>query len=758
VIDHYCVSCHNQKLRTGGLTLDTIDPSKPSAHAEVWEKVVRKLRMRLMPPPGRPRPDEATYDALAIWLEQTIDRGAAARPNPGRTAAVHRLNRSEFQNAIRDLLGLDVDVASLFPVEPATFGLDNIADVLSISPGLMARYMSAARTISRLAVGLKPPVPVVETYRPPATMKQDARLGEEFPLGSRGGLAFRKYFPTTGEYEIRVSLTVVGLDEDRRIFSQEPSLLDVRLDGARIKRFTVGGENQGNLTARFAVPAGSYQVSVSFVEALTEPDGVIRQRGRALSAQENDIVSPISEREVASVAIAGPYNDVAAADSASRRKIFVCRPIRGTDDEPCARTILSALARRAYRRPVTEAVVQSLLGFYKTGRNEASFDDGIQFALERLLVDPSFLFRIERDPQAARANIPYQITDLELASRLSFFLWSSIPDETLLDLAAKGRLHESRMLARQARRLLADPRANALVDNFFEQWLDLRVLRSLEPDRVAFPDFDKNLQTALQREMELFLRSQLAEDRSVMELLTANYTFVNERLARHYRIPNVYGSEFRRVTFSEDNPRIGLLGKGGILAVTSYPNRTSPVLRGKWVIANLLGTPPPDPPPNVPGLKDAGATGQPASVRERLEQHRKISVCATCHAQFDPLGLALENFDATGAWRTEDAGTQIDASAAMPGTSPFQGPAGLRQFLASHSEQVVGAVTEKLLAYALGRRTEYYDRPTIRQIVRDAKANDYRWSSIILGIVKSAAFRMRMPPSAESASLRARSF
>jgi hypothetical protein len=801
VIDQYCVGCHNQKLQTAGLALDSVDPREASAHADVWEKVVRKLRMGQMPPAGLPRPDQATYDALSAWLETEIDRGAMARPNPGRTAAFHRLNRAEYQNAIRDLLGIELDVASLLPIDPATAGLDNMANMLSISPALMARYTSAARKISRLAVGLAPPAPVAETYSVSSKLNQDAHLGEDFTLGSRGGLAFRHYFPIDGEYEVKVTLKREGYLE----YPKEPSLLDLRLDGARVQRFTVDGDdktkpvplsydartvpgdrlweasygystrlespsNADNLTVRVPVKAGPHQVSAAFVEKLAEPDGVL-QAGRVAfaggdelkrSVNDNDIVSLLTRPEVTSVAITGPYNDTRPEDAATRQKILVCQPTGRTNEAACAKTIVTRLARLAYRRPVTDSEVQSLVDFYKAGRREGSFDDGIQLALERLLVAPSFLFRIEHDPATARPNTPYQISDLELASRLAFFLWSSIPDQALLDVAAKGALSAPGVLEREARRLLADPRSTALVDNFFTQWLDLRTLRTLAPDIVQFPDFDENLRTALQREIELFLRSQLTENRSVTELLTANYTFVDERLARHYRIPNVYGSAFRRITLADD-ARIGLLGKGGILAVTSYANRTSPVLRGKWVIANLLGTPPPPPPPNVPSLKENAATDQPASVRERLEQHRKNPVCANCHAQFDPLGLALENFDATGAWRTKDAGVPIDASATMPGTGVFQGPVGLRQFLLSHREQVVSAVTEKLLAYALGRRTEYYDRPVIRVIVREAKANDYRWSSILVGIVNSGPFRMRMPASGDSkpatttvASLKAR--
>ena len=756
----YCLACHNQRLKTGGVVLEGIDLSNISERADLWERVLKKLRMGLMPPTGRPRPDQATYDALGSWIEGEIDSVASARPNPGRTAAFHRLNRTEYSNVIRDLLALDIDVTSMFPAEPSTFGLDNIAEVLSLSPALMARYTSAARRISRLAVGLRPMAAGLDTYTIAPGLSQDGRMSDVLPLGSRGGMAIQHYFSVAGEYDIKIGLN--GGDAVR-----EPNEIDLRLDGVRIERFTVGGEPIGkpaplgydgnifgdkqweeyvhtagdNLAVRVAVKAGRRQVSASFVERIWEPDGVMRSR-RVSSLDDNDIQALYKPPDIEAIYIRGPYSSGSAGDTPSRRRIFVCRPERVTDEEPCATVILGMLARRAYRRPVTDGDLETLLEFYRLGRSEGSFEDGIQFALERILVAPSFLFRVEREP--ANSNTPYPLTDLELASRLSFFLWGSIPDDRLLDLAVQGRLSDRRVLEREARRLIADPRSTARVVDFLSQWLELRLLSGLAPDSRAFPDFDEHLRSALQRELEFFLKSQVAEDHGVFELLTAKYTFVNERLARHYGIPNVYGNEFRRVTVTDD-ARVGLFGKGGILAVTSYPNRTSPVLRGKWVLANLLGSPPPEPPPNVSDLKDVGPTGQPASVRERLEQHRNNPVCATCHAQFDPLGLALENFDAIGAWRTEDAGAPINASFVMPGTTPLQGPAGLRQFLTGHSEQVVGAVTEKLLALALGRVTETFDRPVIRKILQDAKASDYRWSSILVGVVNSTTFRMRMP-------------
>ena len=770
VFDRYCVGCHNGQLRTAGLELDSVDTNNVSAHTEIFEKVVRKLRMGLMPPAGRPRPDQATYDGLASWLERELDRAAAARPHPGRTVTFHRLNRAEYHNATRDLLALDMDVTSLLPPDDHMFGLDNVGDALSITPALMERYMSAARKISRLAIGLKPPAPVIQTYRVASNMPQDGHFNPDLPLGSRGGMVVRSYFPTDGEYEVKVRLRRGG--NDVILGLEEPHQLDIRLDGKRLKRFTVGGENRGQrspatydgnipgdpsweeythnadgiLKLRFAVKAGDHQLSVSFIADFSEPDGVFRRATAGLSKGPsfNDIDALVRRPAVEHIAIGGPYMVAGPGETASRQRIFVCRPTQRTNEEACARKILTALTRRAYRRPVTEADVRIPLGFYRVARSQGTFDDGIQFALERILVDPAFLFRAVRDPASAAPNTPYQIDDLELASRVSFFLWSSIPDDELLDIAAKGRLREPATLERQVRRMLADPRSMALVDNFFGQWLELRAVRHLVPDRIQFPDFDENLREAFEKEMTLFLESQLREDRSVVDLLTASYTFVNGRLARHYQIPNIYGSEFRRVTLSDDR-RVGILGRASILTATSYPTRTSPVLRGKWLLSNILGTPPPPPPPDVPGLRDTGENGKAASVRERLELHRKNPVCAACHAHMDPLGFALENFDAVGAWRTEDAGAPINASGAMPGGGKFEGPAGLRQLLLENREQFVRTVTEKLLAYALGRGLEYYDNPAIRTIVRQAQGSDYSWSSIILGIVKSVPFRMRNP-------------
>ena len=769
LLDRYCVTCHNARLRTAGLELDTADLADVGGGAEVWEKVVRKLRADAMPPPGRPRPAAETRAEFASWLETALDRAAAAHPNPGRPA-IHRLNRTEYVNAIRDLLGLEVDARSLLPGDNSdVHGFDNNADILSISPLLMERYLSAARKISRLVVG-RARTPDFHQRRVHKWMVQEDRMNDDLPFGSRGGTAVPYFFPADGEYEVQVELQRTGNQHIKGLGSEHQ--LDVRLDGALIERFTIGGEEwvklappesySGNinvglewedyshnmdrdLKVRFPVQAGRRVVGVSFVGRQWELEGVIvTQPQVGVSLSRNEI--PDGNPSVASVTISGPLTVTGPGeDTLPRRKIFVCQPSSGADeaeDEACAREILSPLARRAYRRPVTEQDVRTLLSFHETGRAEGSFEAGIQFALERLLVSPGFLFRIEADPAREAGTAIHRISDLELASRLSFFLWSSIPDDALLDVAARDALEDPAVLEQQVRRMIADPRSKALVDNFVGQWLAVRNVRDVVPDSQLFPEFDENLREAFQQETELFMESQLREDRSLLGLLDADYTFVNERLARHYGIPNVYGNRFRRVTFP-DAERGGLLGHGSILTVTSYPNRTSPVLRGKWLLDNFLGTPPPAPPPDIPSLRENTATRTPTSVRERLEEHRRNPACAVCHAPMDPLGFALENFDAIGAWRTTDALSPVDASASLPDGTRFEGPAGLRALLLSKREQFVRTVTEKLLTYALGREIEYYDAPVVRQITRTAAADDYRWSSLILEIVKSMPFQMR---------------
>jgi Protein of unknown function (DUF1592)/Protein of unknown function (DUF1588)/Protein of unknown function (DUF1595)/Protein of unknown function (DUF1585)/Protein of unknown function (DUF1587) len=713
-----------------------------------------------MPPAGAPRPDAAAYRDVIAALESALDRASESQPHPGRVP-VHRLNRTEYANAIRDLLALEVDGRSLVADEPVPTGFDNVASVLTVSPALLESYMSAAATVSRLALGDPTLNPVVDTFKVPTAMVQDDRAGERQPFGSRGGTTVRYQFPLDGDYTIKVVLKrqlylyLIGMGE--------PHQIDVRLDGALLKRFTIGGEGKGmtapesfagntqgdpgwevymhtadeGLEVRVPVKAGTRDVSVSFVRQYWEPEGVLQppQRGFARTTNELYFGDPAVDR----VLVGGPYEARRPNDTSSRHRIFVCRPASGASDEPCARKILSTLARRAYRRPVTEAEVATLLEFYRAGRSEGGFEAVIQRGLRRVLSAPNFLFRVEHEPANLPPGTPYQIDAIDLASRLSFFLWSSIPDDELLDLAVRGTLRNPVVLEGQVRRMLRDSRSHALVDNFANQWLKLGRLSGIVPDVDEFPDFDENLRDALQQETREFVASQLREDRSVIDLVAANYTFVNERLARHYQIPRVYGSHFRRVTF-DDGIRGGLLGQASILTATSYPNRTSPVLRGRWLLETMLGAPPPAPPPDVPALKENGAEGERHSVRERLEVHRKNSGCAVCHVRMDPLGFSLENFDALGKWRTMSDGSPIDASASLPDGSRFEGVTGLRALLVSHREDFVRTFTNRLLSYAIARGTEHYDWPAVRKVVREAEADDYRWSAIIMGIVRSVPF------------------
>jgi Protein of unknown function (DUF1592)/Protein of unknown function (DUF1588)/Protein of unknown function (DUF1585)/Protein of unknown function (DUF1587)/Protein of unknown function (DUF1595) len=780
VLDKYCLTCHNQRVRSGGIAFDAVDVAKPAADGDVWERVIAKLRSRSMPPAGLPRPDAATYDAVARALEADVDRAWAAHPNPGRIGAVHRLNRVEYNNAIRDLFSLDIDVKSQLPGDETADGsFDNFADVLTISTAHLERYLSVARQVTRLAVGLPPTIPAAERFEIPLHVVQDDRQSEDLPLGSRGGMAIRYDFPVDGDYGVKVRLR--RQYQDYVMGMGWPQRLDVRLDGALVKRFTVGGEAKGRpaaasyagggepgfagdpgweaymqieadagLEIRIPVKAGPHLVGVSFVRELWEPEGLPQplQRGRVLT---NDEIY-MGYASVGSVDIGGPYSvERPTKDTASRRAIFVCQPQRASEERDCAAKVLKRIARLAYRRPTTSGDVQTLVDFFDKGRRDAgSFDGGIQFALERVLVDPDFLLRIYRDPPASRAAAfprdAYRLNDLEVASRVSFFLWNSIPDERLLDLADRGQLGKPDVLEQQVRRMLADARAtSALVDNFGAQWLNLRRVREVIVHPDFYPAFDESLLEAFEQETKMFLASTLKEDRSVLDLLRANYTFVNERLARHYGIPGIYGSRFRRVTFSNLDQRGGLLGNGSILATTSYPERTSPVLRGKWLLDNILGTPPPPPPPGVnTTLPEPKAGALPPTIRERLTQHRQNPTCASCHSVIDSLGFALENFDAIGGWRTiDESGKPVDASGSMVGGTTLQGLSGLRAALLEQPGRFPATVTAKLLAYALGRRVEYYDQPAVRQILRDAARDDYRWSSLILGIVKSPTFLMR---------------
>ena len=759
VLDQYCVTCHNQRvvqgtgtapsalvgqLRSVGLALDSLDLSAIGTHAGAWEAVVKKLRVGAMPPTGRPRPDDATVDGVATWLESALDRAAAEAPDPGRRSALHRLSRTEYQNAVRDLLALDdlpkeLDIAVMLPADNATSGFDNLAELLFVSPTLMERYLAAARKISRLAVGDPTMLPIVDTYQLDRDLVQDGHVAG-LPLGTRGGTRVRSHLPLDGEYLITVQFTRAA---------REPHDVEISVDGERVNLFTVG-ENPPKRTAsgvftfdadpdvevRVPLRAGPRDVAVSFLPksgALAE--GSVRAY-RSRSRQPS----------IASLIISGPFGADGAGDTPSRRRIFACQPgaaASDTDQASCARTILSALARRAYRRPVTEDDLGRLLQFYEQGRTEGGFERGIQRSIERLLVSPEFLFRIEREPDVVSADGVYPINDLELASRLSFFLWSSIPDDGLLEAATQGELRDPAVLDREVRRMLADPRSSALVTNFAEQWLFLRDVDAKEPDAGFFPGFDENLRQAFRTETTLFVDSVLRDDRSVLDLLTANHTFVNERLAKHYGIPHVYGSHFRRVDL-EDGRRRGLLGQGSILTLTSYGTRTSPVLRGKWILENLLSSPPPPPPPDVPALDERTADGKPRSMREAMEQHRANPVCASCHAQMDPLGFALENFDAIGRWRDRgESNLPIDASGLLPNGVRFDGPAGLRAELVKSPELFMTTVTEKLLTYALGRGVEHFDAPTIRAIVRDAARDDYRFASVVVGIVNSTPFQMR---------------
>jgi hypothetical protein len=736
--DMYCVGCHNERLKTGGLSLEADLPI--GAHAATWEKVAAKLRAGSMPPIGRPRPDASSRASFVSWLEGELDRAAAANPRPGRSASFHRLNRTEYQNAIRDLLALDIDAAALVPGDDAAYGFDNVGDVLSISPARLDAYLSAARRISLLAVGDPAARSEVATYSFSKMQLQEERH-EDLPFGSRGGAAFRHYFPVDGDYTLRIRFDGPAAGSDR---------FEVRLDGVRVGEMAPRGRASGDtsdvggvdvpITAR----AGRSVVGIVLLKRTLAAEG----RFPAYFPWGNSGVfaTTTGARQylrVDSVEVTGPVRTTGVGDTPSRRQIFVCRPVAVADEARCASRILSTLARRAYRRPATDRDVDGLLAFYRSARKAGGdFDAGVRAAVERLLVDLDFLYRIELEP-AGRPNVPYRLTDLELASRLSFFLWSSIPDEELLQLAEKRRLQDPAVFEQQVRRMLADDRAKALVDSFAAQWLYQRNLRIVTPDLYEFPDWDDNLRAAMARETELFLASQLRDDRSLTELLSADYTFVNERLSRHYGVPGVYGSHFRRVQLPE-NRRAGLLGHASILTVTSMPNRTSPVVRGKWLLENMLGAPPPAPPADVPDLVEPKRGEQPRSMRERMEEHRKNPSCASCHVVMDPLGLALEKFDAIGRWRGAEGGIPIDSTGSLPDGTAIDGPLGLRDLLiGSRREEFVRTVTEKLFTYGIGRGVEYYDLPSIRKIVRDAAPSDYRWSSIILGITKSHAFLMR---------------
>jgi mono/diheme cytochrome c family protein len=750
LVTQYCVTCHNERAKTGGLVLDAADLADVPAHADVWEKVIRKVRAGMMPPVGLPRPDEAALEGLVAHLESTIDKAALAAPVL-RRAAMHRLNRSEYGNAIRDLFNLDVDVASLLPPDEEAYGFDNNALVLSVSPALMERYLSAAWKISSLAVASPRITPSLETFRVRGDLSQHDHV-RGLPIGTRGGIVIRHYFPVDGEYVISPRLYRETVNIIRGL--ELPHDLEVTLDGERIVLARFGGpedeqanylqptlagdEMEKRFQKRLAVKAGMHEIGVAFIKKSSATTVELLQ---PFERERIDPITPVGIPELDKVTIEGPFNAVATETSPSRARIFTCRPASDRDALPCAKTILSTVARRAYRGPVSDTELTRLLGFYEKERAAGgSFDAGIESALTFLLVHPRFLFRIERDPENVKPGSPYRVGDLELASRLSFFIWSSIPDDELLDLAIAGKLRQPATLEQQVRRMLKDERARALGANFAGQWLYLRNVRGLTPDADVYPDFDHNLREAMQRETEMLFESVVLEDKSVLRLLDADYTFLNERLARHYGVPNVYGTQLRRVPVTNDARR-GLLGHGSILALTSYANRTSPVNRGKYVLTNILGTPPPPPPENVPPLDET--PGKARSMRERMEEHRRNPACAGCHKLMDPIGLALENFDGTGRWRTSDGGSRVDPAAQLADGTSVDGPAGLRAAILRRPDMFARNMTEMLLTYALGHGIEHSDLPHVRGILKESVKADYRFSSLVLGIVKSVPFQMR---------------
>jgi hypothetical protein len=717
LLDKYCVGCHNQKAKTAGLMLDTLDFSHPGDHAEIWEKVVRKIRAGMMAPSGMPRPDRASLDAFAGKLEEGLDRAAAGKPHPG-APGLHRLNRTEYANAMRDLLDLDVDVTTLLPADDSSEGFDNIADALAISPALVERYAAAAAKISRLAVGDILASPSTATYRVPSDLSQADHI-EGLPLGTRGGLLVHHNFPLDAEYSIKVRARSAGIGVGGVGPAGEE--LEVIVNGERAVLTTTGAAD-----LRIPVRAGPQTIGAAYVRQ--SPPGA------------DDIWQTYAgNSSVQSIAITGPLNPSGVGDTPSRRRIFACRPETENEELACAKKILSALALRAFRQPPTAVDLDLLLGFYQSGRKSRDFDYGIQQALARILVDPRFVFRFEKEPADLPPGKVYRISDLELASRLSFFLWSSIPDEELLAAAIQGKLHQPAVLEAQTMRMLRDPKSESLATNFGGQWLYLRELKSARPETRGFND---NLRQAFRRETELLLESIVREDRNVVDLLDADYTYVDEALARHYGMPGVHGSRFRRVPVTDDARR-GLLGQGSFLLVTSVATRTSPVERGKWILENLLGTPPPLPPPNVPPLKGNEGAALPTSLRQRMEQHRQNPVCAACHKIMDPIGFSLENFDLVGRWRTTDDGTKIDATGQLVDGTKLDGPASLRQALLSRSNVFVQTMIEKLLIFGTGRALTYHDMPVVREIAREAARNNNRFSSLILGIVKSEPFQMR---------------
>jgi mono/diheme cytochrome c family protein len=757
-LDRYCATCHNEQLKTGGLSLVRVDLSKPGVEPELWEKVVRKLHTGVMPPPGTPQPPEADRRAILTWLEAALDAASDAKPNPGRTETLRHLDRTEYQNAIRDLLALDIDATSLLPADESGYGFDNV-NLSDLSPTLLNRYISAAQKISRLAVGSTASSLQNDTILLPADLTQEDEM-PGLPMGTRGGVSTSYNFPQDGEYEVQISLmrdlagVIAGLRDTRThemliLLDREP------VQSLKVSKAAIGNEtlNEKPLKARFTVKAGPHNLAVTFAQ---EGSSLVETPREPTESRYNERRYPRTAPAIDQISITGPYAPKGAADTPSRRRLFVCRPA-GPDkgqEEKCAAEILSTLMRRAYRRPIAKAEVEEPMAFYRKGRAEGDFDAGVTTALTAVLTNPEFLLRVESDPKRIPANGGYRISDLDLASRLSFFLWSSIPDDELLEVAAQGKLSQPGELEKQTRRMLADRRSFNLATNFVGQWLRLRNIDAVNPSSNIFRDFDDNLRRALRKETELFFDSVLREDRSVLTLIKSDYTFLNERLAKHYGIPDVYGSRFRRVTLGPESKRGGLLRQGSVLAVTSYATRTSPVLRGVLVLKNILGVPPPSPPPNVPTL-DESTMAANLPMRQRLAAHRANSVCASCHRTIDPVGFSLENFNAVGQWRDLEVEDQpVDASGAIPGDKEFRGIDGLEAALLRRPELFVQTLTENLLTFALGRGVEYYDEPAVRKIVRDAEKDGYRFSSLILGIVKSVPFEMRR---AELASVAAKS-
>jgi hypothetical protein len=759
LLDQYCVTCHSDRAKNLSglmaegarkLTFDKLDVNRVQEHAGEWEKIVRKLRAGMMPPAGVRRPDAATFESMIVWLENELDRTAASRmPPPG----LHRLNRTEYTNVIRDLLALEIDATKFLPSDDSTHGFDNMAGTLTLSPALLEAYISAAGKISRLAVG-NVTSPTQTVYNVPVDTTQNYHV-EGLPFGTRGGTIIRHEFPVDGEYAMRIYTVKRGNMGGSGAFGGvSGEKLEVSIDGERIGLFdwdqgvraTPGAGEPGTIDLNFSTKAGLHTVGVTFLATNLAPLNDLNKQFQRTTIETGGIGGFTFFPHVASVRIEGPYNSAGSVDTAARRKIFTCRPSNAAQEEKCAQQIVSGLARRAFRQPPTPEDMEGLMVIYSRGRKDADFEHGIEMALRAILAEPKFLFRIEAEPERLPNGQTYRISDLELASRLSFFLWSSIPDDELMNIASQGKLKDPKVLQQQVQRMLADPKAEALVVNFGGQWLNLRGLQAAYPDVPSFPDFDDNLRQSMRREAEMFFGSIVREDRNILDLLTADYTFVNERLAKHYGIPNIYGSQFRRVTLGKElDMRRGLLGKGAVQVVSSQPFRTSPVARGQWVMQTILGVPAPDPPPVVPKLEDQKAEpGRVFSLRQQMESHRRVEPCASCHKIMDPIGFALENFDGIGRWRTQDNGIPIEASGQLVDGTTMSGPAGLRDALVRYSPQFARNVTENLMTYALGRGVEYYDMPLVRSIVRDVARDNYRFSSIVLGIVRSAPFQMNM--------------